>query len=113
MPEEIQACVAARDVKKCLYVPDAIEVGAQAPELDKNVGGDVLGVLAFGNEPFYEVVEGGEVLIIYSRERLGVTLVELNNKIVFGALHQIDFLQIRKGISGMKYLNKNDNVWIG
>jgi len=25
----------------------------------------------------------------------------------------LNFLQIRKGISGMKYLNKNDNVWIG
>lgn len=85
--EEIKACVAPRDIKKRLYVLDTIEVGAEAPQLDKNVGGDVLGVLAFGNEPLYEVIELGKIFIIYSRERLGVTLVELDNKIVFGALH--------------------------
>jgi len=97
MAEEIQACVAARDIKKCFYVLDTIEVGAQAPQLDKDVGGDVLGVLAFGNEPFYKVVERGKILIIYSCERLGVTLIELNNKIVFGALHQVEFSSNKKG----------------
>ena len=92
MTEEIQACIAACDIKKCFYVPDTIEVGAQAPQLDKDVGRDVLGVFALGDKPFDEIIYLGKILIINSRERLGVSLVELNNKIVVGALHQIDFL---------------------
>src|SRR6185503_9134057 len=69
MTEEVQACVTACDIKKCLYILDTIEVGAQAPQLDKHVGGDVLGVFAFGNESFYKVIKRGKVLIVYSRER--------------------------------------------
>jgi len=91
MPEEIQTCVTARDEKKCLYILDTAQIGAHAPQLDKDVGRDILGVFTLRNKPFYKVVKRGKVLIVYIRERLGVTLVELDNKIVFGALHQIEF----------------------
>ena len=56
MAEEIQACIAARDIKKRFYILDTIEVGAQAPQLDKDVGRNVLGVFALGNKSFYKVV---------------------------------------------------------